>query len=113
MVSLNNVMDAVFKFAEDEVFPGMGELQEIGARAVAAWVFDSADAALNLLVQNKVARAFGFIDADRNIDAVRALKYIRAQLERKQRVCISVPLMGSFTFVPEDVDKLLSLIKEE
>lgn len=113
MVSLNNVMDAVFKFAEDEVFPGMGELQEIGARTAAAWVFDSADAALNLLVQNKVARAFGFIDADRNIDAVRALKYFRTQLERKQKVSVSVPLLGNFTFVPEDIDKILSYMKEE
>ena len=113
MVSLNRVMDAVLKFAEEEIFPGMKELQEIGARAAAAWVFDSAEVALDLLSQNKIARAFGFIDADKNIDAVRALRYIRTQLERKQRVCISVPLMGSFTFVPEDVDKLLSLMKEE
>ena len=113
MVSLDKVMDAVFKFAEEEIFPGMKELQEIGARAAAAWVFESADAALSLIVENKFARAFGFIDGERNIDAVRALKYLQAQIARKQKVTISIPLLGVFTFVPEDIDKIIKYIKEE
>ena len=113
MVSLNKVMDAVLKFAEEEIFPGMKEIQEIVARGAAAWAFDSADVALNLLVENKVARAFGFIDGNRNIDAVRALKYLQAQIARKQMVTISVPLLGVFTFVPEDIDKIIAYVKEE
>lgn len=113
MVSLDKVMDAVLKFAEKEIFPGMREIQEIVARSAAAWIFDSADVALDLISQNKIARAFGFVDANKNIDALRALKYLRAQLERKQKLTVSLPVLGTFTFVPEDIDKLTDLIKEE
>lgn len=112
MVSLDKVMDAVFKFAEEEIFPGMREIQEISARAAAAWVFDSADAALDLIAQNKIARAFGVIDGNKNIDAVRALKYLRAQLERKQKITFELPVLGTFTFVPQDLDKIMKYIEE-
>lgn len=112
MVSLDKVMDAVFKFAEEEIFPGMREIQEVAARSAAAWMFDSADAALDLIAQNKVARAFGFVDANKNIDALRALKYLRAQLERKQKITVTVPILGTFTFVPQDLDKIMKYMEE-
>lgn len=112
MVSLNKVMDAVFRFAEEEIFPNMREIQEIVARSAAAWIFDSADTALDLLVQNKIARAFGFIDGNKNIDALRALKYFRVQLERKQKLTVTVPALGTFTFLPQDLDKIMKYIEE-
>lgn len=112
MVSLEKVMDAVFKFAEEEIFPNMQEIQEMIARSAAAWVFDSADAALDLIVHNKVARAFGFIDGKKNIDALRAIRYFRVQLERKQKITVTVPILGTFTFVPQDLDKIMKYIEE-
>lgn len=112
MVSFNKVMDAIVKFAEAEIFPGMTELQEIAARVGVSWLFDSADAALDLLASNKIAIAFGFIDSNKNIDAVRALKYIRTQIQRKQKLQITIPILGKFSFVPEDVDKILGFIEE-
>lgn len=112
MVSFSKVMDAIVKFAEEEIFPGMTEVQEIAARVAVSWAFDSADAALNLLADNKVARAFGFIDSNKNIDAARALGYLRTQLQRKKKIQITVPILGKFSFVPEDVDKILKYIEE-
>lgn len=111
MVSFEKIAAAVIAFIEAEIIPSMTAGQEILARLGIAWILDSGNIAVELLAQNSIAKAFGVVDSKKNINADRALGYLR-MLAQKKKLEFTLPIFGRFAFGPEDIDKLQSLLKE-
>ena len=111
MVSFENLAAAVIAFIESEIIPSMTTAQEILARMAMAWVLDSGSIAVDLIAQNSWAKAFGVIDSKKNINADRALGYLRA-IAQKKKMEFTLPIFGRFAFGPEDIDKIQELLKE-
>lgn len=112
MVSFEKLASAVLAFLESEIIPNMTTGQEILARVGIAWVLDSGNVAADLIAQNSWAKAFGIVDSKKNINAERALMYLRV-LAQKKKLDFTLPIFGRFSFGPEDIEKLQSLLKEE
>lgn len=111
MVSFEKLASAVIAFIEAEIIPNMTTGQEILARFVIAWVLDSGNIAVELLSQNSIAKAFRVVDSKKNINADRALGYLR-MLAQKKKLEFTLPIFGHFAFEQEDIDKLQALLKE-
>lgn len=111
MVSFEKLAAAVISFIESEIIPRMTTGQEILARLAIAWIMDSGSAAVDLIAQNSMAKAFGLVDSKKNINADRALGYLRT-LAQKKKLEFTLPIFGRFAFGPEDIEKLQDLLKE-
>lgn len=111
MVSFEKLAAAVIAFIESEIIPSMTTAQEILARMAMAWLMDSGSIAVDLIAQNNWAKAFGVVDSKKNINADRALGYLRA-IAQKKKMEFTLPIFGHFTFGPEDIDKIQELLKE-
>ena len=111
MVSFEKLAAAIIKFIESEIIPSMTAGQEILARVAIAWILDSGSAAVELLAQNNAAKAFAVIDEKKNINAERALGYLKV-LAQKKKLEITLPILGRFVFGPEDIDAIQALLKE-
>lgn len=111
MVSFEKLASALIAFIESEIIPNMTAGQEILARLGIAWILDSGNIAVDLISQNSIAKAFGVVDSSKNINADRALGYLRV-LAQKKKLEFTLPILGRFAFGPEDIDKIQNLIKE-
>lgn len=113
MVKFEKVLDAIVRFFNDEIAPGMNDWQEIAARIAIGRIYDNQDALISKLSSNGAVRAFGIMDSEGNVDAERLMAELKREVERKNRVQISVPGFGKFTFTSGDVEKLRRFIMEE
>ncbi len=111
MVSFEKLAAAVIKFIESEIIPSMTAGQEILARMAIAWVIDSGNIAVDLIAQNSWAKAFGVVDSKKNINADRALGYLRT-IAQKKKLEFTLPIFGHFSFGPEDIDTIQAFLKE-
>ena len=111
MVSFEKLAAAVVAFIEYEIITSMTAGQEILARMGIAWVLDSGSIAVDLISQTNWAKAFGVVDGKKNINADRALGYLRA-IAQKKKMEFTLPIFGRFAFGPEDIDKIQELLKE-
>lgn len=106
MIEFEKAMDGVVRFLDKELFPGMADWQELIARAAMGRLFNNRAALKESLKNNGIARAFGVIDADGMIPADELLDSIKAEMAKKGKITVSVPMFGKMTFMPGDVDKL-------
>ena len=111
MVSFEKLASAVIAFIESEIIPNMTAGQEILARLGIAWILDSGSIAVDLIAQNSIAKAFGVVDAKKNINAERALGYLHI-LAQKKKLEFTLPIFGRFAFGPDDIDKIQAILKE-
>ena len=111
MVSFEQLATAVVSFIEKEIISNMTTAQEILARVAIAWMLDSGSIAVDMIAQSRWAIAFGVVDAKKNINAERALMYLKTIAERK-KLEFTLPIFGRFAFGPEDIEKLRGLLKE-
>ena len=112
MVSFEKLASALLAFLENEIIPSMTVAQEIVARMGIAWLIDSGAVAVDYISQIGWAKAFQIVDGNKNINAERALGYLRIMAQKK-KLDFTLPILGHFVFGPEDIDKLKSLIEEK
>lgn len=111
MVNFERLSQAIISFIESEIIPSMTTGQEILARVAIAWLLDSGNIAVDLIAQYPWAKAFGIVDSNKNINADRALMYLRG-IAQKKKIEFTLPVFGHFVFGPEDVEKIQALLKE-
>lgn len=112
-VSFETVLNGIAKFIDKNVYTGMNDWQELIARIFVGRIFDARENLKSALVNCGFIRTFGIIDEDGNIDVENLAKDIKKELQRKEKITVSVPMFGKMTFVPQDVDDLCNLIAEE
>ena len=100
------VLDAVFEYLEENMVPGMNDLQEIAFYTLKETVSDEAETLLETITKNPLSRAIASVDKDGNVNADRLLNRVRKVFERKGVVEIKVPLYGNLKFTPEDIDNI-------
>lgn len=112
MISFEKLASAILAFLEDEIIPNMTVGQEVIARMGIAWVIDSGAVAVDYISQMGWAKAFQIVDKNKNINADRALGYLRIMAQKK-KLEFTLPILGHFAFGPEDIDKLKSLMEDK
>lgn len=112
MVKFEKVLDGVAKFMDKEIYPGMNDWQEVLVRVVAGRIFECREVVKKSLVNNGIVRTFGVIDEDGNVDIEGLAADIKKEIQKKTKITVEIPMLGSMTFHPSDVDKLRNFIME-
>lgn len=112
-VSFEAVLDGIAKFIDKNIFTGMNDWQELIARIFVGRIFDARESLKSAFVNNGFIRTFGIIDENGNIDVESLAKDIKKEIQRKEKITVSIPMFGQMTFTPQDVDNLYDMIKEE
>lgn len=111
-VKFEAVLDGMAKFLDKEIYSGMNDWQEILARITVGRVFENREAVKAVIVNNGIIRTFGIVDENGNVDIERLASDMKREIQRKEKLEISIPLFGKITFHPEDVDSLYNMIME-
>lgn len=107
-MKFEHVLDGINKYLNAEFLNKLSDWQEILARVFIGRVLENTNALKDTLLNNGILRSVGFVDAEGNIDIDSVLSSLKKEIEKKERLTISLPLIGNITFVPEDVDRLRS-----
>ena len=102
----SKVLNAVFGYLEENMVPGMNDLQEIAFYTIKETVAEETEKLLESVTKNPLTRAVVSIDKDGNVDTERLFNRLHRVIERKGVVEMEVPLYGNLKFTPEDVDKI-------
>ena len=102
----SKVLNAVFEYLEENMVPGMNDLQEIAFYTIKETVSEEAEKLLESVTKNPLTRAVVSIDKDGNVDTERLFNRLHRVIERKGVVEMEVPLYGNLKFTPEDIDKI-------
>ena len=106
------VIEGISKYIDREVYAGMNDVQELVARIFVGRVIDNMEGVKKALIDNGFIRTFAIIDGDGMVDVDALAMDIRREVERKGKLVVSIPMFGKMTFMPSDVDSLISCIKE-
>ena len=104
------VVDGIVKYIDNEIYPGMNDLQELVARLAVARIVNNEESIKKALENNGVIRTFGIIDGEGMVDIDSLMKDIKKEMERKGSLVVSIPMFGKLTFKPSDVDVLYKYI---
>jgi hypothetical protein len=110
--SFEKVINGLSRYINSNIYTDMSDLQELIARVAVGRVIERSDDIKNLLIKNGMARTFGIIDSEGMIDIDGLMNDIKKQISHKERLEISIPLLGTFKFVPEDIDVIHRFIME-
>ena len=111
-MEFERVINGLLKYLDKELYNEMTDLQEILARIAVGRMIGDTNALKESLMNNAFVKTFAIIDSNGNVDVDGLIKDLKEQIERKGKISISIPLLGKFSFIAEDVDELHRIIKE-
>ena len=106
------VVNGILKYMDAEIYAGMNDLQEMAARIAVSRLVRNSDNLKKMLMNNAFVKTFAIIDDNGDVDIEGLMEDIKDQIDRKGKLTISIPMFGTFSFVPSDVDKLHRTIME-
>lgn len=105
-MEIGKVLNAAFEYLEENMVPGMNDLQEIAFFAIKESVMEEAQDLMEAITKNPLYRAIAAIDKNGDVNTDRLCNRVRNAIERKGSVEFDVPLYGRVKFTPEDIDKI-------
>ena len=109
-MKFEKVIKGILKYLNDEIYVGMNDWQEMLARVAVSRLFRDTNALKTALLNNGFIRTFAIMDDSGEVDFDNLFRDIRAQVEQKGKITVSLPMFGNFIFTPPDVDKLYQTI---
>jgi hypothetical protein len=107
------VMDGLAKYVDDEIYSNMNDWQEFTARLLLGRIISNEDAVKESLISNGLIRTCGIIDSEGMVDVDTLARDLKRELARKGKLTLSIPMFGTLTFTPSDVDVLHKTITGE
>jgi hypothetical protein len=111
-MTFERVISGLHKYINAEIYTTMNDWQEILARLAVARMLGNTEVLKKSLMSNWIVRTFAIMDEQGNVDVEGLTRDIKEQIAAKGKMTISLPLMPSLTFKPEDVDVLRRYIME-
>lgn len=109
-VPFERVMDGIIKYIDAEIIGGMNEWQELVARMAIGRIAENSDTVKSAILNNGIVRTFGVVDSNGMIDIDSLARDLKREIARKGKLTVKIPMFGSMTFKPEDVDKIHYMI---
>ena len=105
-MNLDKVVNGILKYMNAEIFPQMsGGWQEFLARLAVSRMLNSTDLH-KTLSENAYVKTFAIMDSHGDVDFEGLVRDLKTQMSMQDKLTISLPLFGTFSFTCEDVDKL-------
>ncbi|MDE6132837.1 MAG: hypothetical protein K2G04_05630 [Oscillospiraceae bacterium] len=109
-VKFEAVIDGAAKFMDKEIYSGMNDWQEVLARVTVGQIFENRAALKESFINNGLIRTFGIIDENGDVEIDRLASSLKTEIQRKEKLTVSIPMFGKMTFHPSDVDSLYEMI---
>lgn len=107
------VMNGILKYLNSEIYSHMNDWQEVLARIAVSRMIGNAEYLKQSLINNAYVKTFSIMDNEGNVDVEGLARDLKQQIQQKNKLTISLPMLGNFTFTADDVDKLYQTIMEE
>ena len=111
MVTIDQAMRGVAKYADDEIIPHLPMGKGIGAGIALALIMDGGKSRIIALKDHPAVQMMGIMDAEGNIDLDRLYNAARTQVDGK-KIPLTIPVIGELRFDVNDVDRLYKYIQE-
>ena len=111
MVTIDQAMRGVAKFADNEIIPHLPTGKGIGAGIALALIMDGGKSRILALREHPVVQMMGVMDEEGNIDLDRLYNAARARVDGK-KIPLTIPVIGELRFDVNDVDRLYKYIQE-
>lgn len=111
--SFEKVVDGITQYINKEICPGMNDVQDFAARVLMGRIIKNQENIKIMLIDNGIIRTFGIIDGEGLVDITELAEDIKKELEKKEKITLTVPWFGKMTFTMSDVDVLYKLITGE
>lgn len=108
----NKVINAIFKYLEKNMVPGMNDLQEVAFYAIKEAMDEEVESLVEIIKSKPLIRAVIAVDKTGDVDIEKLANRVRKGMEAKGGVSFDVPLYGPVRFVPDDIDNILIELKE-
>lgn len=105
-IKFERVVDGINTYINNEIYCNLNSTQEFLARIVVARINQNADMIKNDLMHNGFFKTLSVVDSEGLVDIDDIMQTVKKEIERQECLRVDVPLIGVFTFKPEDVDKL-------
>lgn len=112
-MKISKAIDTALSYIEKQMTPGMSDLQEVLFYTLVEAIHDEADNIVDLVAKNPFARSLLAIDKDGNVDVDKLTSRIKKGMERKGSLSFDVPMYGPVRFLPEDIDNITAMMREE
>lgn len=112
MATIDQIMRAVTRFADNEVLPRLPTGKGIAAGIALALVMEGGRDKLLALREHPVVQMMGVMDESGNVDVEKLYSVARPKLDGK-KLPVSVPIIGELRFDVNDLDRLYSMVQEE
>lgn len=109
-LAIEKVIDGAIKYIDLEIISGMNDWQELITRVMLGRLIGNNDALKTAIINNGIIRTFGIVDSDGMVDIETLANDIKREIARKGSLCVKIPIFGTMTFKPDDVDKLYNMI---
>lgn len=109
-VKFETVIDGINRYIDKEIYSGLNDAQEFVARLAIGRINQNVEGIKQFLMTNGVMRTMGIVDSEGMVDLEQLLGDVKREIERKESLKISVPLIGTLTFKAADVDVLYDII---
>ena len=109
-MEFEKVINGIIRYLNAEIYAGMNDWQEMIARIAVARFLKNTPALKESLMHNPFIKTFAIMDDDGMVDVSGLLNDIKSQIEEKEKLTLSIPLLGKFTFTTSDVEKLKNCI---
>lgn len=111
MVTIDQAMRGVARYADNEIIPHLPTGKGIGAGIALALIMDGGRSRILALREHPAVQMMGVMDADGNIDLDRLYNAARPRVDG-QKLPVMVPIIGELRFDVSDLDKLYRYIQE-
>lgn len=111
-MEFERVLNGIMKYLNNEIYANMNDWQEIIARIAVSRIIGNSEELKKSLIENPFMKTFAIIDNNGNVDLEGLIRDIKKQIAQKEKISISFPMFGKFTFTEADVDKLHHTIME-
>ena len=111
MISIDQLMRGVTRFADLEVIPHLPTGKGIGAGIALALLMDGGKARILQLREHPAVQLMGIMDEQGNVDLDRLYSAARPKVDG-QKLPVTIPIIGELRFDVNDLDKLYKYIQE-
>ena len=111
MISIDQLMRGVSRFADLEIIPHLPTGKGIGAGIALALLMDGGKARMLQLREHPAVQLMGIMDEQGSIDLDRLYSAARPKVDG-QKLPVTIPIIGELRFDVSDLDKLYKYIQE-
>ena len=110
---IKKVIYGINRYMNENIYDGMADWQEVLARTFVGSILGSDEQIVENIKNNGILKTFAIIDENGMADITNVANSLRREIEKKEKISFKIPVLGKYTFTPEDVDELYYSITGE